>query len=255
VLSGNELGLLLADFVLAQAPTVPTPLLITSVVSSPIFRELARSRGARHEQTLTGFKWIWRAARTLETQGGVRFGFGCEEAIGYSAFGLVRDKDGISAAVWLAELAERCLRQGRSLLDQLYSLSSELGYWGSAQRSLVRTGLEGAVVLRAMVERLAAAPPTRLAGLDLVEQRDFRRGAEERAQWLGATPLLEFCFEGGSRVLVRPSGTEPKLKIYADYREPNLVTAVPSALLDRARAGALGLADAMIEQLSAYSES
>jgi phosphomannomutase len=143
-------------------------------------------------------------------------------------------------------------------MDRLYALYSRLGYWGSAQQSLVRTGVDGAAALRKIVERIAANPPTELAGLRFEAQRDFRRDAERRPAWLGESSLIEFRFQGGSRVLVRPSGTEPKLKVYVDYREPSTPSeqlGTPLARLERARLEAQAVAEAMIRQLSAYSES
>jgi phosphomannomutase len=216
MLTGNELGVLLADFVLRQAPAAPTPLLVTSIVSTPLLERVARGLGARFERTLTGFKWIWRAANTLESRGGVRFAYGCEEALGYSISHLVRDKDGIAAGVWLAELCERQRREGLSLLDRLHGIYREHGAWGSAQSSLFKPGSAGVKAIAEFLERLASAPPSELAGLHCDSFLDYRGGGESRAPWLGATALFELGFEGGARVLVRPSGTEPKLKIYAD---------------------------------------
>jgi phosphomannomutase len=244
VLTGNELGVLLADFVLAQAPREPRPLLVTSVVSTPLLERIAAEHGSRFERTLTGFKWIWYAARSLEAEENLRFAFGCEEALGYSIGHLVRDKDGIAAAVWLAELAARCKADGHTLLDRLDAIHRRHGAWASAQRSLSRPGQRGAAAIRSMVERLGQAPPDSLATLRCSAFIDYRQGASSRRPWLAETPLFELQFEGASRLLVRPSGTEPKLKIYADCSEPVSAQA-PALAVERAKIRALALADEM----------
>jgi len=249
VLSGNELGVLLADFVLEHAPKQPTPLLVTSVVSTPLLERVAADHGARFERTLTGFKWIWLAARTLEAQEGVRFVFGCEEALGYSIGPLVRDKDGICAAVFLCELAARCRAEGTTLLGRLEALFRRHGAWASAQRSLVRPGASGVAEIREMVDRLAAAPPETVAGARLSAFCDHRAPSERRPPWLGRAALLELAFGPELRVLVRPSGTEPKLKIYADAREPVAHGASALEAAERARARAEALASEVARRL------
>lgn len=250
-LSGNELGVVLADFVLEHAPRTPQPLLVTSIVSSPLLTELAVGHGARAEITLTGFKWLWRAARELELRGGVRLAFACEEALGYAIGQLVRDKDGIAAAVWAAELAERCRRDGGTLYARLDAVQRRHGAWGSAQLSLERPGLAGSDAIRVMIERLAASAPAELAGRVALNFRDFRHDAAARPPWLGAAQLFESSFAGGARVLVRPSGTEPKLKIYADAAESIAHGASASEARTRAKASALALASAMVTWLEA----
>lgn len=240
VFSGNELAVLLADFVLSQAEASPQPLLVSSLVSTPLLGHVARAYGARFERTLTGFKWIWSAARALEASGGVRFVFGCEEALGYSIGQLVRDKDGISAAVWLAELAERVRREGKTLVDRLHELYREHGAWGSAQRSLELRDTSPAA-FRALVAELCESPPPWLGGEPLGSRTDYRSDAAQRPVWVGRADLLELEY-GSSRVLVRPSGTEPKLKIYADHCEPLVRAEAPEAAAQRARARCESLA-------------
>lgn len=214
-LGGNQVGLLLADTLLEGAAATPQPLVVASVVSSPMLERIAAAHGARCERTLTGFKWICGAGLALEREGGVRFVFGFEEAMGY-AIPVVRDKDGISAALLMTDLAARCRREGRSLQDHLERLYRRHGLWVSCPRSIVRGGPTGAMEIAAAMERLRRSPPTALMNHSVEAMVDMAVGAEARPPWLGATNLVELELGGGSRILVRPSGTEPKLKIYTE---------------------------------------
>jgi phosphomannomutase len=180
--------------------------------------DLAEARGARYEQTLTGFKWIWNAALHLEHAEGVRFLFGYEEAIGFSFLRSVRDKDGISSAVLFAELAANARASGASVRERLLGLYARYGLWASVQRSVVRSGTDGAAEIEHAVNRIASAPPNELAGKAVSSVVDYRMGADARPFWLGSSPLVALSLGREGRVLVRPSGTEPKLKIYVDLR-------------------------------------
>lgn len=215
-LSGNEVGLLLADYVLEHAPKLPEPLVVQSIVSSPMLASIARAHGAAVERTLTGFKWIWRAALERQHQGGVRFAYGYEEALGYSVGTAVRDKDGISAAVHVVDLAAHCRARGTTLLEALARLHTRHGYWFGLQQSRVLPGLDGLEQMRAAMQRLRTASLERLGDRKLVRKTDYLSGAEARPAWLGAADLVELELDGPARVLVRPSGTEPKLKAYVD---------------------------------------
>ncbi|MFZ5894143.1 MAG: phospho-sugar mutase [Myxococcota bacterium] len=255
VLTGNEVGILLADFVLAQAPAKPRPLLVTSIVSSPLLTRVAAAHEARCERTLTGFKWIWHAARTLEAEAGVRYAMGCEEALGYSIGPVVRDKDGISALLWLSELAERCRAEGKTLIDRLHEIFAEHGVWASAQVSLFNPSARGAEITREQVERLTRTQPEALGGLKVRDFADYRVAADERPAWRGASDVLELSLEDQCRVLVRPSGTEPKLKIYADAQLTRTAGESISAASERARQRARTLAEEMAAWLRSATSS
>jgi phosphomannomutase len=222
VLDGNQIGALLADALLARAPKQPTPLVLSSVVSSPLVERLCRARAARHERTHTGFKWLWRAALALEGQRAGRFCFAYEEALGYSVFPAVRDKDGIAAGRALAELAAELSARNATLFDRLYELYAEHGLWASAARSIVVTGSDAASRIAAGLNTLASAPHLELDGDRVLRVTDYREPerAAERPEWLGAAPLIELELESGARLYVRPSGTEPKLKLYAHASRP-----------------------------------
>ena len=220
LLSGNELGSLLGDYVLRYWRHPESPIVVNSIVSSPMLGQIASRRGAVHETTLTGFKWIINAGLALENRGVGRFAFGYEEALGYSVGQTVRDKDGLSAAVVMADLAAEEAAAGRGVLDRLHDLWDEVGLWVSAQHSIVRAGPEGQAALLGAVDRLGNAPPSTVDGLEVTGMIDYRTGQEERPMWLGEQDLIELSLGDSGRVLVRPSGTEPKLKIYVDLSGP-----------------------------------
>ncbi len=218
LLTGNQIGVLLADFILSRAPSTPTPLVLSSIVSTPMLAEVAAHHGARCEVTLTGFKWIWSAALVLEKNEHVRYQFGFEEAIGFSAGHVVRDKDGIGTAVLFAEFAARCRASKVSVLEKLRELYVRYGLWVSAQQSIVRPGVDGLSEISAAVDRLGASPPATLGDIAVTAVVDYRKGAEKRPLWLGTSPLVVLDLGRSGRALLRPSGTEPKLKIYVDLR-------------------------------------
>jgi len=244
-LTGNQVGLLLSDFVLEHAAARPTPLVLSSIVSSPMLGAIARAHGAAFEQTLTGFKWIWNAALDLELAGGVRYAFGYEEALGYSVGHIVRDKDGISAAVLFADLASRCRAQGMSVLERLEALYGKHGLWSSLQKSILRPGTEGQGQIAQAMQKLGADIPAELAGHKVVGSVDYRSGGGERPRWLPDTSLVVLELEGDSRVLVRPSGTEPKLKIYVDLRVELAADDIVASREDGAQQAAAAIADAI----------
>ncbi len=217
-LTGNQVGLLLADFALEYASKLPRPLVAQSIVSSPMLESLARAHGAAYAQTLTGFKWIWNAALDLERDEGVRFCFGYEEALGYSIGPIVRDKDGISVGVVFADLVAHCKARGTTALARLSELYRKHGLWVSGQRSSVLPGTSGQAQIAAAMQKVAVTPPTQLGSREVVGTTDYQQGEAGRPRWMHNTSLFELRLSGGGRVLVRPSGTEPKLKIYVDLR-------------------------------------
>lgn len=218
-LSGNEIGALLGDYMLRNDPGPDECIVVSSIVSSPMLAAIAASYGARHEQTLTGFKWIVRAGLALEAATGGRFIFGYEEALGYTIGSAVRDKDGISAALLFTDLAADLEDSGGAVIDYLHDLWRAHGLWVSGQTSITRAGPDGLESLRDAVDRLGDDPPEDLDGIPLAAVTDYRKGGSERPDWLGEQALIELNIGEMGRLLVRPSGTEPKLKIYVDLRE------------------------------------
>jgi phosphomannomutase len=222
-LTGNEVGILLADHALREHTSQAQALVVSSIVSSPMIAAVARSHGAVWEPTLTGFKWICNRALQLERERGLEFVFGFEEALGYCVSTRVHDKDGISSAVMVARMAEALRRAGRTLHDQLELLSRTHGLYLSGQVALRVDGPDGLERIAAWMAELRARPPRELAGHALEARLDLRDGTV----WgvpscrpdLPESDVLLWELRGGHRIMLRPSGTEPKLKAYVDVRE------------------------------------
>jgi phosphomannomutase len=217
-LTGNQIGLLLADYLLEHAPAIPAPLVLSTVVSSPMLAAIAGDRRARVEWTLTGFKWLHKAARELQRSGDARLALAYEEALGYSVGSVVRDKDGISAALLLADLVASCQAQGITVRQRLDGLYRTHGLWVSAQAAVERAGIAGADEIEAAVDRLAQRPPKQVGSRRVLGTVDHAADVDDRPAWRPAARLVELSLDGDARVMVRPSGTEPKLKIYVDLR-------------------------------------
>ncbi|UFU08433.1 phospho-sugar mutase [Ruania halotolerans] len=185
------------------------PVLVSSVVSSRMLESIANAHGLHYRATLTGFKWISRVPGAI---------YGYEEALGYCVDPeAVRDKDGISAAVRIADLAASLRAQGRTLLDALDDLARAHGVHATAPWSVRVQDLR---VITTTMDRLREAGPTLLAGSAVVHSIDLNHGGGEAYPDLPATNGLLYLTEAGDRVIVRPSGTEPKLKFYLEVIEP-----------------------------------
>jgi len=225
ILSGDEVGILLGHYVLTQTrPLPPRPLVMTTIVSSAQLGRIARDLGARYEETLTGFRWLCNRAMTLEREQQASFLFAYEEALGYVVGPAVRDKDGVGAALVFADLAGWCRSQGLTVLDYLEQIQRRHGLSLSAQRSFRFSGPAGAATIARVMQGFRERPPERVAGLEVVLVRDYQervaRGRDtERRLELPAANVMGFELAGGSRVTVRPSGTEPKVKYYFELGE------------------------------------
>ncbi|MBR7743528.1 phospho-sugar mutase [Phycicoccus sp. BSK3Z-2] len=203
MLRGDEIGALLGAHVLDRG-VAEDAVFACSIVSSRMLATMCRAAGVRHEETLTGFKWIGRVE-------GLRYGY--EEAIGYCVDpGHVRDKDGVSAALAVAELAAGLKAQGRTLQDRLDDLDREHGVHATDAFSV---RVEDLSLIGTVMERLRAQPPTSIAGIDVARADDLAEGTED----LPPTDGLRWYLADDARVIVRPSGTEPKLKVYLEAVE------------------------------------
>ena len=230
MLRGDEVGALLGDFFLRLGVQ---GVYATSIVSSSLLGKMAAAHGQEYRETLTGFKWLGRID-------GLAFGY--EEALGYCvAPDLVRDKDGVSALLRIVELTAILKSEGRTLDDQLDDIARTYGLHATDQLSVRVSDL--AEIGEAM-ERLRGTPPTSLGGLAVEQVEDLCEGSAE----LPPTDGLRYRLAGNARVIVRPSGTEPKIKCYLEVVVP--VADADSSAVDAARISAVGRLDAIRADLT-----
>jgi phosphomannomutase len=251
ILSGNDIGVLLASDLLRQYRQTGQPVVISTVVSSPMLGPLAARYGARWEQTLTGHKWIQNRAIELE-QEGFSYVFGYEEALGYAPSRAVRDKDGISSALLMTDMAARLKKQGDTLLGAREELWRDHGFFADRQISMRFEGTGAQAKMSALVDRYREAPPLEIGGQPVLRMLDLER----QVQWTpwGVTPFTElspsnvliFELEGGHRAMLRPSGTEPKLKYYFYATSPTRA----QNDLGEAKKHAFDVLECMVEDLT-----
>jgi phosphomannomutase len=253
-LSGNEVGVLLGHYLLSEGPQPSAPLVMTTVVSSPELGQIALRLGASYAETLTGFKWIANGA-LRRAEEGVHFVFGYEEALGYAVGPAVHDKDGMGAAVAFADLAGWARSRGATVLDALDDLARQYGVYGSLQRSVVLPGASGVATMARVMEGFRKDTPSAIADRSVVAVRDFARGVrtaggKSTALDFPKADLLTFELEGGAQVLLRPSGTEPKLKLYVEVSETPNTHEPLEVVRARVSATAAALADGVLELAS-----
>jgi phosphomannomutase len=207
-LNGNEIGALLADLLLEHCEDPRRALLVTTIASSTLLGRMAEAAGARYAETLTGFKWMMRAVAEAPEH---RLLLAYEEALGYAVSDVVRDKDGISAALVMAQLAATEKRAGRTLADRLEAIAARYGAHATDQVTLELEGAEGQERMRRVMARLRAEPPAALLGRPLESLEDLAAGS-------GPLPRADVLILRARdvRVVVRQSGTEPKLKCYLE---------------------------------------
>jgi phosphomannomutase len=226
-LTGNQVGILLGHYLLTEKPAKGPRCVLASIVSSPLLGHIANKLGVHYEETLTGFKWIANRAMELEREQKLEFVFGYEEALGYTVGDVVRDKDGISAAVMMSELCAVLRTRGRGLLEELEAIHRTYGLFVSSQVNVTKKGAAGLEEIRAIMNGLRAAPPRKIGAHDVVAVSDYEAASrttlasgEVSKLTLPKSNVLAFDLAGGSRIIARPSGTEPKVKFYFDVREP-----------------------------------
>ena len=239
-LTGNQIGALLGARVLATTAGADR-LVVTTFVSSRLLSRLAEAEGVHYAEVPTGFKWVVRPGLDHREQ---RFVFGYEEALGFSVDEAVRDKDGISAALALAELLAASKAEGRTAWDLLEALARRFGEHATRTWSWRVEGPGGLERIAGAMAELRARPPTELAGRQVVEVTDLVDGVGS----LAPTDALVVGLDDGCRVCLRPSGTEPKLKVYVEVIEP--VPTAPGGYLE-ARAAAEARIDALVAAAAA----
>ena len=227
LLSGNEVGVLLLDYICAgriEQGTMPkAPVACKSIVSTPLADAVAAHYGVECRNVLTGFKWIGDQIARLEAAGEVdRFIFGFEESYGYLAGPYVRDKDAIIGSMLICEMAAYYRSIGSSIKERMEQIYAQYGRYLNKVDSFEFPGLSGMDKMAAIMDGLRKQPITELAGIAVVKTQDFEK-AEETG--LPAANILTYALADGSTVIVRPSGTEPKIKIYFTTKGADLAQA------------------------------
>ena len=238
-LRGDEIGAVLAQHLLAHDGVAPGAVFATTIVSSTLLSRIAAAADVPFVETLTGFKWLSRAAGDGQT-----LGFGYEEALGFCIGQLVGDKDGISAAVVFAEAVASLAAEGRTVLDVLDDLAVAHGVHQTGQWSARVAGADGMAQLAATMTAMRADPPAELAGRPVERVVDLADGDATRGFPPSDVLTLHLA---GARIIVRPSGTEPKLKCYVEVVEPVADRTDLPAARDRAAAALAALTEAIAE--------
>lgn len=213
MLTGDQVGTLFGDYLLSKTDA-SKQLVGNTIVSSSLLGNIAQAKGAKYYQTLTGFKWLTNVAMQQQSDE-QQFLFAYEEALGYTIGQSVWDKDGLSAMVAFAQLAAELYSQGKTIWDQLETIYRQHGFYINAQRSIKLDPNSPPIG-----DKLRATPPTEIAGRkvlmidDLKSLTRYIADGTTQAIQLPASDVLTYNLEGGARVIVRPSGTEPKLKCY-----------------------------------------
>lgn len=239
-LNGNQIGALLTDYIFAlrqKLGTLPSdPLFIKTIVTSDLQTKVAEHYGATSEETLTGFKWIADVIEKYESGAAKpyrQYVCGGEESYGFLIDSFVRDKDAISACLLIAEMADDCKAQGQTLVDALDELLIRHGCYHEQLKTLTLKGKSGAETIAAIMKKLRTNPPKNFLGVAVSHICDLQTGTTLSPTADGWEPdgeiplpqsnVLQFVLEDGSKVSVRPSGTEPKIKFYVSVHK-----AVPS---------------------------
>ena len=224
LVSGNEVGVLLLDYICAgriEKGTMPkNPVAVKSLVSTPLADAVAKSYGVEMRNVLTGFKWIGDQIARLEAAGEVdRFIFGFEESYGYLAGPYVRDKDAIIGSMLICEMAAYYRSIGSSIKERLEAIYAKFGRYLNKTDSFEFPGLSGMDKMADIMRALRQNPPKEIAGYAVTQVTDYEKPEQTG---LPAANVLVYALEGGATVVIRPSGTEPKIKAYFTTLGKNL---------------------------------
>jgi len=216
LLNGNMTGVILADYIVSQMRekgNLPANgAIVSTIVSTDMASAIAKENGLTYMEVLTGFKYIGEKIKEFEETGSHSFIFGYEESFGYLAGTYSRDKDGVVATLLVCEAAAFYMQQGISLYDALQNLYKKYGYYAESIESITLKGVEGVENIKKIMTSLRKNPPTSLAGANVIEARDYLQGPAITG--LPVSDVLYYVTDDNSWACVRPSGTEPKIKIY-----------------------------------------
>ena len=224
-ISGNQTGVLLLDYLIGakkRAGTLPADAVaLKSLVTTDMARVVAEANGVKSYNTFTGFKFMAEKKNQLEAAGQGHVIFSYEESIGYMIGDYVRDKDAVTASLLLTEMTAWYAAQGMTLLDALDALYAKYGYYGEKTLNLVMPGLEGMALMANLMAKLRQTPPTEIAGTTVLRQKDYQDGTERDTASSAVSPMalvgsnvLAYDLADETTIVVRPSGTEPKIKVY-----------------------------------------
>ena len=223
--TGNQTGVLLLDYLIGamkRAGKLPAhPAALKTIVTTEMARAVAEANGLDCYDTFTGFKFMAEKMNELESAGKNTVIFSYEESYGYMIGHYVRDKDAVTASLLLTEMAAWYHAQGMTLFDALRSLYEKYGWYGEKTHNLVMPGLDGLEKMAALMQSLRAQPPVKIGGVTVAQYKDYSDGTVRDAATGAVTPMplsgsnvLRFELTDGSHIVVRPSGTEPKIKVY-----------------------------------------
>ena len=224
-ISGNQTGVLLLDYLIGamrRAGKLPEhPYFLKTIVTTEMARKVAEANGVTCCDTFTGFKFMAEKKNELESQGKGQVIMSYEESYGYMLGDYVRDKDAVTASLILTEMAAWYAAQGMTLFDALNALYEKYGYYGEKTHNLVMPGLDGLEKMAALMQSLRDVPPADIAGVAVTARTDYKDGTvtdcasgKVTASELKGSNVLRYALADGTVILVRPSGTEPKIKVY-----------------------------------------
>ena len=225
VISGNQTGVLLLDYLIGamqRAGKLPErPVALKTIVTTEMARKVAEVNGLQSYDTFTGFKFLAQKKDQLEESGQGNVIFSYEESYGYMLGSFVRDKDAVTASLLLTEMAAWYHAQGMTLYDALQALYKKYGYYSERTLNLVMPGLDGLKKMADLMANLRKNPPAEIAGVSVAEQKDYQDGSvvclscgKKTTMELSGSNVLRYEMADGTSVIVRPSGTEPKVKVY-----------------------------------------
>lgn len=253
ILTGNMTGVLLTEYILSQKKAkneLPANgAVISTIVSTDMTKEIAKKYGVEYFEVLTGFKYIGEKMKQFEDTGSHEYLFGFEESYGCLAGTYARDKDAVLATMLICELAAYYKTRDMSLYEGLIELHEKYGYYTESIESITLKGIEGLENIKKIMASLRENPPKDICGINVVEVKDYASGVvknmrtgEESSTGLPKSNVLYYVLEDGSWFCVRPSGTEPKIKVYfgtkadsgeaANEKNENLITATMKIIND-----------------------
>lgn len=223
LMSGNEVGVLLLDFIARvkkeQGKLPARPVAVTTIVSTDMVDPIAKEYGVELRRCLTGFKYIGDIIAELEAAGEAdRYLLGFEESYGYLSGGYVRDKDAVDGSMLICEMASYYKRKGKTLVDVMNELYEKYGYYKNDLCNFAFEGEDGMKTMNGIMDTLRKNPPAEIAGAKVIGRSDYQEsvsfGDREGKIDLPKSNVLEYRLETGCKLIVRPSGTEPKIKVY-----------------------------------------